>query len=799
MPNIIAFLGWNRPRPFAGAGLRAAVIVAIFFTAACGPTAAWADRVELADGRILDGRFIRLPGVAIDPLEAAEQGTPRGESILMCDDELARTMVSKRQVRSIEEAVVDPGMERIRIPQRVPDGGRLVAGVGAILGVTPFDEYGRRVLTLATAAGRFDVVQGITEITPRWTRVQGLQTEKPLQLDMRLATTSIPRDVLERVIAKQVDPADADERLRVVRLLMQAERFDDARQMLDEVVASFPELADLAKEKKTLGRLAARQLLDEILVRARAGQDRLATALLESFPTADADGELLEEVRETRDGYRQRRERAALIVAALRERATRLEQDVAREATAVIDEIQRELSFNSLERLATFERVGIDPDLPADRGVAIAINGWLQGAAAGDSNLKVALSAVRLRNLIRDYVAAADEPARADLLARMRQEEGFGAAPLAALAAGMRPPVDPPAPRSPGLYELETPGPGGETVRCLVQLPPEYDPLRRYPAVVTLHASWSTPLNQIEWWAGRPGPDGERQGQAARHGTIVIAPAWADEHQATYGYSAREHTAVLAGLRAALKSFSIDTDRVFLSGHSLGGDAAWDIALAHPDLWAGLVAIVPSAGRYVSHYWPNARELPVYIVGGELDRARLQHNATDLDRYFAKGFDATYVEYRGRGHEHFSDDILRIFDWMGRRRRSFFPQEFSVVSFRPWDRFFWWVEFENQPARTLVLPEQWPPPTGSRPLTIDAKKLATNSLTVRCGAERTRVWLSPELVDFTQPLTVTIDGQKSHKGPIEADPRVLLEDLRLRADRQHPFWAVIESAPGRGK
>ena len=122
--------------------------------------------MELADGRILDGRFIRLPGVAIDPLEAAQQGTPRGESIRMCDDELARTMVSKRQVRSIEEAVVDPGMERIRIPQRVPDGGRLVAGVGAILGVTPFDEYGRRVLTLATAAGRVEVVQGITEITP---------------------------------------------------------------------------------------------------------------------------------------------------------------------------------------------------------------------------------------------------------------------------------------------------------------------------------------------------------------------------------------------------------------------------------------------------------------------------------------------------------------------------------------------------------------------------------------------------------------------------------------------------------
>jgi len=82
---------------------------------------------------------------------------------------------------------------------------------------------------------------------------------------------------------------------------------------------------------------------------------------------------------------------------------------------------------------------------------------------------------------------------------------------------------------------------------------------------------------------------------------------------------------------------------------------------------------------------------------------------------------------------------------------------------------------------------------GNRPLTITAKKGATNSLTVRCGADRVRVWLSPELIDFTQPLTVTVDGKRIHKGPIAADERVLLEDLRLRGDRQHPFWAVIDT------
>jgi predicted esterase len=779
-----------------GVGLRtpAAVVFAALGLALPGPLLepARADRVELADGRVLDGRFAKLPGVAVDPLEAQQRSGTAGEAILMCDDQLRRVMVARRQVQTVESAVVDPGMERIRIPQRVPETGRRVAGVGSILAATPFDEYGRRIITLATAGGRLDVVQGITEITPRWTRIEGLQTEQPLLLDMRMATTSIPPDVLQRVIARQVDPADSDARLRVVRLLMQAERFDEARGALEDVLADFPELEQLAAERKTLARLAARQLLDEILARGRVGQDRLAIGLLDAFPVEDIDGELLEEVREARDAYRDKRERAAAAVAALRERTGRLEPDVAAEAAAVIDEIQRELSFSSLERLATFERVGLDASLPADRSIAIAINGWLQGAAAGDSNLKLALSAVRLRDLLVRYLREPDRPAREELRERMRQEEAFGAATLAALAAGMKPPVTPPPPVADGLYELAVPGPDGE-LRCLVQLPPEYDPLRRYPAVVTLHASWSTPLNQIDWWAGAARAAGPRQGQAARQGTIVIAPAWSREQQSAYEYSAREHAGVLAAVRAAIRSFAIDTDRVFLSGHSLGGDAAWDIALAHPDLWAGLVMIVPSADRYVTHYWPNARRLPIYVVGGELDRNRLRQNATDLDRYFSKGFDATYVEYQGRGHEHFSDEIVRIFDWLSRKRRVFFPSEFEAVSLRPWDRFFWWVEIDGPPPRTVVLPEAWPPGVGSRPLSIEAKKGVTNTLVVRSGAERTSVWLAPELIDFSQPLTVTVDGRRVHRGPISPDAAVLLEDLRLRSDRQHPFWAVIES------
>ena len=143
---------------------RLRLAAAVGMVAAAIASTAMADRVELADGRILEGRFAKLPGVIVDPL-AEGSASATGEPILMCDDELTRTMVSKRKVVKVEEAAIDPGMERVTIPQRVPDEGPRVAGVGGILETTPFDEFGRRILSLATAGGRVDVVQGITEIT----------------------------------------------------------------------------------------------------------------------------------------------------------------------------------------------------------------------------------------------------------------------------------------------------------------------------------------------------------------------------------------------------------------------------------------------------------------------------------------------------------------------------------------------------------------------------------------------------------------------------------------------------------
>jgi pimeloyl-ACP methyl ester carboxylesterase len=330
----------------------------------------------------------------------------------------------------------------------------------------------------------------------------------------------------------------------------------------------------------------------------------------------------------------------------------------------------------------------------------------------------------------------------------------------------------------------------------LVQLPPEYDPLRHYPTIVALADAGVTPEQVLDFWAGPLDEEkgGERLGQATRHGYIVIAVDWQQPHQFTYDYSAGEHHAVLSALRDACRRFAVDMDRVFLTGHGIGGDAAWDIGVAHPDVWAGMIPIVAIADRYVGRYAKNASYVPWYVVAGELDADKMAHNAGELDRYMKPNTDVTVVEYLGRGYEPFGDEIQRLFDWMGRRRRTM-PKEIDCVSMRPWDNFFWWLEAEGLPAKTMVSPADWPPSRGARPARLRGQRMAVNKLWISLQAEKVTVWLSPELVDLDEPLVVEVNNRSI--GPrdrlVRPDLKVLLEDVRTRADRQHPFWAKLST------
>ncbi len=792
-----------------------------------------ATEVLLKDGRVLHGKLGETSGLADLPQAFDPEGAGPLNLILFVDDNLCRTFVPKRLVQEVRQDEVGHSEEKFLLHQRALRNGQTIRGVGSALRVQPFDEFGRRIYTIYSVRGPVDVIQGITELTPYWTKVEGISHV----WDMRIATSSLPRDVLHNILLRQINPADLEQMKKIARFYLQSERYDDARRVLDNILAAFPDRKDLqeqlAPSLRAIKQLSAKQLLGELKLRRDAGQHTLILEGLKNFPTDEVGGEILQGVSDLQQDYDKMAARRAKVLEKIDQLLPKISDPYRRETAAKIrDEIAAELSFNTLDRMAAFLQNVDDEQMPPEEKLALALSGWLLGSDQAIEQLPVALSIYKLRDQLREYLNVRTKVKREQIVSDLRSEEGATPELIVLLLAHMKPPgqVPPPiSPQRPGFFKLEAPGlPKEPAITYWVQLPPEYDPYKIYPAIVTLHGASNTAESQIDWWAGQwptnPGQDMEedqtvaepaqaaaekpaakaplsistRQGQATRYGYIVIAPEWTEEQQKQYNYSAREHTAVLSSLRDACRRFSIDTDRVFLSGYSQGGDAAWDIGLAHPDLWAGVIPISALCDRYCSFYWENAKYLPFYVILGELDGTLLTHNALDLDRYFKHGYDATVIEYEGRGHDDFYEEILRLFAWMGRLRRNFFPREFTCSTMRDWDSFFWWVELEGLPAKSAIDPARWPPSAGSRPVQVSGS-ITNNNIYIRIGTSKVTVFISPLMVDFKQQVNIQVNGRRinTQEPFLKPDPRTLLEDVRTRGDRQHPFWIRLDSPTGR--
>ncbi|MEX2091518.1 MAG: peptidase, partial [Pirellulales bacterium] len=591
---------------------------------------------------------------------------------------------------------------------------------------------------------------------------------------------------------------DVDARLEVVRLYLQSERYRDAELELAEIIQDFPQHENLNEQIGQLRQLGANLILKEIQLRAKSGQHHLARTFLEKFPNDGVSGATLEQVRELLGKYAADDHHKQDALAALNAEVALISDANGRELAEVfVKEIAAEANTDALGRLASFERLADAKELTAEQKVALAISGWLVGANDATDDFQLAVSLAQVRNVVRQYLGEPLAAERTAILGELLDHAGATVPRVAQLLKLMKPPLEVPedARRGPGFYEFTIHGlPGENDARYYLQLPPEYDPLRRYAAIVALADAGVPPQAEIEFWAGPPRADGEPLGQATRQGYITIAVEWLEPKQTTYGYSAREHHAVLGSLRDACRRFSIDTDRVFLTGHGVGGDGAWDVALAHPDIWAGVMPFVATADKYCLRYGDNAKCVSWYFVCGELDGDKMSRNAREIDKYFGRNTDNTVVEYLGRGYEPFGDELQRLFDWMGRRSRKM-PEEFQCVTMRPWDNFFWWLEVRDLPEKSMVTPASWPPPRSARPFPVRGKLGPNNKVSAFTQAGETTVWLAPEFVDFKKPITVELKGRRMTPAGTEIKPNmsVLLEDARTRAERQHPFWAKVES------
>ena len=259
-----------------------------------------------------------------------------------------------------------------------------------------------------------------------------------------------------------------------------------------------------------------------------------------------------------------------------------------------------------------------------------------------------------------------------------------------------------------------------------------------------------------------------------------------------YRYTTSEHAAVELALRDARKRYAIDSDRVFVAGELTGGNMAWDYGLAHPDLFAGVIVFSGFPAKYVPKYLSHHERLPLFYVIGELAPAANEFIFTNcIKPKIHKGLDVTYIEYQRRGLETFPEEIPRAFDWMDRHRRDPYPKGFTTVSARTSDdRFYGVVVREFTPGHTTA-PEA--ADVFGKNLNPAEIKMTSSSLSnlIRLdlkGVRRLDLWLSPKVVDFKKRLEIRVQGRAYSKGTVKLDLESILDDLRLRGDRQQLYW-----------
>ncbi|NQT24185.1 T9SS type A sorting domain-containing protein [candidate division KSB1 bacterium] len=159
--------------------------------------------------------------------------------------------------------------------------------------------------------------------------------------------------------------------------------------------------------------------------------------------------------------------------------------------------------------------------------------------------------------------------------------------------------------------------------------PQDYDPGQSYPLVLALHGagergddnvlpisfhqlafSWSDSANQAQWPC------------------FVVAPQcpvnerWADQDWSTGSYSvettpiSNEAVTVMDLLDSLIVEFSVDTNRIYITGLSMGGYGTWDLISRFPHFFA---AAIPMSGGGDSTVVDRFAHLPIWDFHGEND------------------------------------------------------------------------------------------------------------------------------------------------------------------------------------
>lgn len=240
-------------------------------------------------------------------------------------------------------------------------------------------------------------------------------------------------------------------------------------------------------------------------------------------------------------------------------------------------------------------------------------------------------------------------------------------------------------------------------------------------------------------------------------------------------------------------TYLIDTNRIYVAGHSMGGYGSWGMGGHHPDLFAavGPCAAAPivryETGR-VQYHEPGCLEnffnTPIRFYNCPDDTQVPVAGSRYANAKFKEwGFkDFEYNEYVGIGHGYPPTGLSPIIEWMTTRTRNPYPKKLLWYPTRTYRKHSYWLSVEETPGNA-----------GER--TRVEGEIVDNVVTVKYDkfAPKLTVWLNEKLVDFSKPVTITVNGTEKFKGMLKPSFEVALESAVMRNDSNMWYTAAVKT------
>ncbi len=200
--------------------------------------------------------------------------------------------------------------------------------------------------------------------------------------------------------------------------------------------------------------------------------------------------------------------------------------------------------------------------------------------------------------------------------------------------------------------------------RYTLYVPQSYDPLQPTPLLVGLHGGGAGGADGKLVVGSGPQAMPFYRGQCEKRGWIGVCPTALQA-----GWRGINHDMIDAMLDELRVLYNIDDNRIYLTGHSMGGGGTWVQGTRIPEVWA---AISPTAS-----YGPRGFDkltktrTGFYVYHSDNDpRTRIGGVRPAMVNLPGKGHDFVYTELPGRGHSLPGEIVEAVFEFFTVRRRG---------------------------------------------------------------------------------------------------------------------------------